>query len=85
MTKKCKECGIIFQTDNPDQDLCVLCEDDRRKEEDTEDEYLKNRYYLRRRYRWLMNQPEGIFKKLFQALYHAMYWVNEHCIKGVFH
>lgn len=85
MTKKCKECGIIFQTDNEDQDVCVLCEDDRKNEEEAEDEYIKNTFYLRRRYRWLMNQPEGIFKKLFQALYRAMHWINEHGIKGVFH
>lgn len=33
MTKKCKDCGIIFTTDNPEQERCPLCEDDRKAEE----------------------------------------------------
>ena len=34
MTKKCKECGIIFTTVNPDQQICTLCEDDHKAEDE---------------------------------------------------
>ena len=26
MTKRCIDCGIIFQTDDPEQERCELCE-----------------------------------------------------------
>lgn len=29
MTKRCKECGIIFMTDDEDQELCCICKDER--------------------------------------------------------
>lgn len=33
MEKRCKECGIIFTTDDEDDTLCTLCKDDRNNTE----------------------------------------------------
>ena len=32
--KRCKECGIIFMTDDEDRNLCCICEDERRCDND---------------------------------------------------
>lgn len=29
MTKRCTDCGVIFQTDDPEKERCDICEDDR--------------------------------------------------------
>lgn len=37
MKKHCVECGIIFETYNPEQERCELCNDDRENEEGGEE------------------------------------------------
>lgn len=82
MTKRCIDCGIIFQTDDQEQERCELCEDDRKDEEEADSDYLRNCYRIFRYNRRYVNTKPGIIKILFFILLHLMNWVNEHLIRG---
>lgn len=80
--KRCKECGIIFTTDKPDQQICTLCEDDRKAEAEADDDYEKNRCRLRRYHRRYFNTRKGVIRTLYWLLLLAMDFVNEKLIRG---
>lgn len=82
MTKKCKECGIIFTTDNPDQQICTLCEDDRKAEDEADNDYDRNASKINRYYRRYFYSKKGILRSLLGVLVVAMDWVNENLIRG---
>lgn len=82
MTKRCTDCGIIFQTDDPQKTRCDLCEDDRKEEEDADCDYLKNWYRLRRYGRRYLNTKPGVIRGVYGLLLRLMNWVNETCIRG---
>ena len=82
MTKRCKDCGVIFQTDNPDKERCDLFEDDRKNEDDAETDYRKNWYRIRRYGRRYINTPPGFFRTAYGLLIRFMNWINEKMIRG---
>lgn len=82
MTKRCVDCGIIFQTDDPEKERCELCEDDRKDEEEADSDYLRNCYRIFRYKRRYENTKPGIIKILYFTLLRLMIWVNEHLIRG---
>ena len=82
MKKRCKDCGIIFYTDDPYKVRCELCEDDRKEEENADSEYLKNWYCIRRYSRRYTNTPPGIIHTVYGVLLRLMNWVNETLIGG---
>lgn len=82
MTKKCKDCGIIFTTDNPEQERCTLCEDDRKAEDEADNDYDRNASRLRIYHRRYLHSKKGILKTVYGVLLLAMYWTNEKLIRG---
>lgn len=81
MTKRCKDCGVIFETEDESVERCCLCEDDREDEEDADSDYAKNWYRIRRYGRRYVNMKPGIVKCIMGLLVRAMNWANEN-IRG---